>query len=179
MSKRRKLNEIAAVFNSNGGFSNISTAAPTTSSAFEPFAPAYYDQTQYAFEPYGLADDFSLDEVFEDVRELSEIESEIRDIFDEESKDIDENSKLPTDACKRENYMARKQLRILCDYSSDLLEMLDSGCDLPEWAKAQLTVSSTYVRDVKHYLEHGEHGDCLSEGTARKRSAKRHGRRRG
>lgn len=57
---------------------------------------------------------------------------------------------------KPKHYMARKNLRILQDYAVELLELLDEGATLPEWIEAQITVASTYVRDAKHYLEHGE-----------------------
>jgi hypothetical protein len=57
---------------------------------------------------------------------------------------------------KPKHYMARKQLRILQDYAKELLEIIEEGCDVPEWIESQITVASTYIRDAKHYLEHGD-----------------------
>jgi len=78
---------------------------------------------------------------------------------------------------KPEHYMARKNLRILQDYAAELLEMLESGMALPEWIESQITVASTYVRDAKHYLEHGEPlAESKNKGARRLHTQRRNGR---
>lgn len=60
-----------------------------------------------------------------------------------------------------EGYMSRKELRILCDYSQWLLDHVEGGGTLPEWGAAHVTTASTYIRDLKHCIEHGD--DCEKE----------------
>lgn len=63
----------------------------------------------------------------------------------------------PIEDCDpREYYMAIKALKILKEYSCEVLEMIESGKKLPEWAEAKIIESSAYMRDVKHCLEHGD-----------------------
>lgn len=57
---------------------------------------------------------------------------------------------------KDSGYMARKNLRILAEYAREILEMCEHGERLPEWAESQVSRASSDIRDIKHYLEHGD-----------------------
>lgn len=57
----------------------------------------------------------------------------------------------------REGEMAKIQLRIICDASQELHELLHDEDNLPEWVQSKLTLAQDYIVTIKDYLKAKDH----------------------